>query len=447
MHTDEEIVNSLEAAVRGVKSRPVDQVVAEVQQRRNRRRARRRVVVPLTFAVTIAVGTAGVARVARSDGDRPASVVMAPGSERRHSPAATGALSLPERLTPAAIQGAWRSLPTGPLGERLGFASAWTGSELIIWGGWNETPGEENFSDETARYFADGAAYDPAHRTWRTLAPAPGSGRADAKAVWTGKEVVVLGGRNADGVFSDGLAYDPAADDWRPVGEGPLGSSLPGDAVWTGSEIVLTTRPYSDATGRPERILTLDPSADVWEQRRDPPAMFTKADLVVAGDRLFLFSSALDKLGSPTSPGVKVAEWDLRSRAWVPLPTLDDLAPQAFVAEEVSGFLVAVDYLQAAFVSPAEDAQWKGPSAGPLDPIDCPPQAAPIAGSLFVWKCGQAAIVGTDARWINVSEPDLGGTMPWDTTVAAAGDRVLIWGRDFNTHEPFFKELVLSDLQ
>jgi hypothetical protein len=173
---------------------------------------------------------------------------------------------------------------------------------------------------------------------------------------------------------------------------------------------------------------------------------FTGADLVVAGDRLLLFSTAPDELSSATRPGVDVAEWDPESREWMSLPTLADPTPQAFVAEEVSGSLIAVDYRQNAFVSPADDVEWRGPSKGPLDPIECPPEAATLTGSLFFWQCGQAALVGPDSRWINVSPPDLGTEMPWDTTVVTDGDHVLIWGRDFDTRQPVFLEFLISAL-
>jgi hypothetical protein len=42
-------------------------------------------------------------------------------------------------------------------------ASAWTGSELLVWGGWSGTCGYE-FAEA---FPGDGAAYDPATDSWR----------------------------------------------------------------------------------------------------------------------------------------------------------------------------------------------------------------------------------------------------------------------------------------
>ena len=60
----------------------------------------------------------------------------------------------------------WNALAPSPLPGRSDPAFAWTGEELLVWGGWDggvrETP-----------YFDDGAAYDPVARTWRMLPPSP----------------------------------------------------------------------------------------------------------------------------------------------------------------------------------------------------------------------------------------------------------------------------------
>src|SRR5438874_1217413 len=62
--------------------------------------------------------------------------------------------------------------------------------------------------------------------TWKDMAAAPIAGRSPAARAWTGKELVVWGGGfckanpcQFDNVepLADGAAYDPAADTWRKI--------------------------------------------------------------------------------------------------------------------------------------------------------------------------------------------------------------------------------------
>lgn len=110
----------------------------------------------------------------------------------------------------------WRLLPTGPLSGRVGQVAVWTGSELIVWGGY------DNVTDPALHVTGDGAAYNPVTNTWRTLPAAPLSGRAYAQSLWTGSAVMILGGRPAvttanSGQYTDGALYDPATGRWTPI--------------------------------------------------------------------------------------------------------------------------------------------------------------------------------------------------------------------------------------
>ena len=166
----------------------------------------------------------------------------------------------------------WRVLPASPLSARVQQASVWTGSELVIWGGY------DNESDVHLHATADGAAYSPATNTWQVLPLAPISARVEAVAVWTGAEVVLLGGRTAISTpslpsYPDGAAYNPTTRTWRHIdppaapNHDPvtwrLASSIGGDrvlawSVWAKSEVEATNGVlsgadlflYNDATNR-----------------------------------------------------------------------------------------------------------------------------------------------------------------------------------------------------
>ena len=97
----------------------------------------------------------------------------------------------------------WRLLPDAP--TRHGIV-AWTGRELIGWGG--GCCGD--VSD-------DGSAYNPVTNTWRRLAPAPVSGQQSPVGAWTGRELVVFNGHSPEGARVGGAAYNPRTDSWRRI--------------------------------------------------------------------------------------------------------------------------------------------------------------------------------------------------------------------------------------
>lgn len=112
--------------------------------------------------------------------------------------------------------GQWHLLPSSPLSPRTGQAGAWTGSELVIWGGYDQV------SSAAFHVTNDGAAYNPQTNRWRVLPPSPLSARTNPVAVWTGRALVLLGGQpavltNAIRGFGDGVLYDPSSDRWTPI--------------------------------------------------------------------------------------------------------------------------------------------------------------------------------------------------------------------------------------
>lgn len=165
---------------------------------------------------------------------------------------------------------AWRKLAKSPLAGREAAATVWTGTEMIVWGG---TTGQA--------LLADGAAYNPAEDRWRALAGAPLSARNGAGAVWSGREMVVWGGSDT----ADGAAYDPAADRWRPIAVAPLAGRTAPVTAWTGSEMVVW------GGSRLSDGAAYDPAADRWRViapaplrgRIAPASAWTGRELLVWG--------------------------------------------------------------------------------------------------------------------------------------------------------------------
>ena len=142
--------------------------------------------------------------------------------------------------------------------ERAFHTAVWTGSEMIVWGG---------FDDQAVAVLNTGGRYDPATDSWTaTDTTNAAHARYFHTAVWTGGEMLVWGGDSRDGNRNDGGRYDPAADSWTATDTTNAPSVRDSQtAVWTGSEMIVWGGKYYDAgyhflnTGG-----RYDPATDSW---------------------------------------------------------------------------------------------------------------------------------------------------------------------------------------
>ena len=118
------------------------------------------------------------------------------------------------------------SIPAG----REEHTAVWTGSEMIVWGGYSGSS-----------YLNTGGRYDPSTDSWTatSLTNAP-DGRVDHTAVWTGTEMIVWGGWNFPDRLNTGGKYNPSTDSWTATSltNAPEGRYYH-TAVWTGSEMIV----------------------------------------------------------------------------------------------------------------------------------------------------------------------------------------------------------------
>jgi N-acetylneuraminic acid mutarotase len=162
----------------------------------------------------------------------------------------------------------WRRLPAGPLRGRYGANAVWTGREMITWGGaWR--------AGNASIWLDDGAAYDPAGDRWRRIAASPLQARAEAFAAWTGRTMLVWGGRPGTKAtygyddFVDGALYDPAKDTWKPMAAFPLGNRWGTRAVWTGELFVVWGGASADAPDDAPRLsdgAAYNPASNTWKK-------------------------------------------------------------------------------------------------------------------------------------------------------------------------------------
>ena len=186
----------------------------------------------------------------------------------------------------------WRKLPPGPLRSRYSASAAWTGREMVVWGGaWR--------AGNASIFLDDGAAYDPAGDRWRRIARSPLASRSDAFTAWTGKEVLIWGGQMKSSItgfgdeFSDGALYDPAKDTWRYMAKWPLAERYGARAVWTGERLVVWGGASAAAGDDPPPLAdgaAYDPSTNRWTKVAPGPLSGRIAPLGGARGEAALFS-------------------------------------------------------------------------------------------------------------------------------------------------------------
>jgi hypothetical protein len=317
----------------------------------------------------------------------------------------------------------WSELPPPPE-VRSGAATAWTGSELLVWGGYEYVGGNEDPED-------GGFAFDARTRTWSELPPAPLDGRSDPAFSWTGRELLVWGGwdggfRNVP-YFDDGAAFDPIAGTWRMLAPAPI-DARSAFSVWTGEEMIVW-----GSTERADRRLdgaAYDPIANAWRSIADGPIDITDGSAVWTGDEMIVFGAALDGNNHADTETAVAAAYDPEADGWRELPP-SDLSPQAMTAEWLGGELIAWDYDQAsAAYDPVADA-WQSVPDVPLRFSECRPVTVATSKMVFGEFCGGTVVFSPEERaWhrapIGVPAPDTSdGCCPVFEPIAA-GDVVLV---------------------
>jgi N-acetylneuraminic acid mutarotase len=192
-----------------------------------------------------------------------------------------------------AAANSWK--PTTKIGAPTGrntHTAVWTGTEMIIWGGWDDV------------YYQTGGRYSPSTNSWvaTTTTGAP-TERAAHTAVWTGTEMIVWGGFLGSKVLRNGARYNPLTDSWISVTT--TGAPKPRyrhTAIWTGSEMIV----WGGGGRRPNSVLRsggrYDPSTDSWHStkltgapspRAVHTAVWTGTEMLIWGGLKYLESGSI----------------------------------------------------------------------------------------------------------------------------------------------------------
>lgn len=138
------------------------------------------------------------------------------------APRSDGAVYNPAKRT-------WRRIATAPSGVLGGGgpAAAWTGSQMVVW--------VSNSPDGPA----GGALYDLRRNTWRRLPKGPLGVREQYASVWTGSELLIFGGHGGDTFATPtAAALDPRTGAWRRLQalDSIIGLGTVNGALWDGRE-------------------------------------------------------------------------------------------------------------------------------------------------------------------------------------------------------------------
>jgi Collagen triple helix repeat (20 copies)/Kelch motif len=199
----------------------------------------------------------------------------------------------------------WAATTTtgAPSGRQL-HTAVWTGSKMIVWGGYNGAS------------LNDGGQYDSVANAWTaTTATSAPSIRAYHTAVWTGSKMIVWGGFDGSTWLNDGGQYDPVANTWTATTTtgAPSGRYFH-TAVWTGSRMIVwggtDTSTYFNVGGQYDPGTT--PGTDSWSAttttgaptgRHLHTAVWTGSRMIVWGGSNGAFLNDGGQYDPGTTPG------------------------------------------------------------------------------------------------------------------------------------------------
>jgi N-acetylneuraminic acid mutarotase len=180
--------------------------------------------------------------------------------------------------------------------ERSSHGVIWTGSEMIVWGGENYG---FYLGGGTHRVFVTtGARYNPSTNVWTPISSADAPYTLYGFAtIWTGSEMIVWGSYNTSSPNVGGR-YNPTTDSWRPLpNESAPSARHTQAAVWTGQEMMIWGG-YNNPAGETPRYLnsggSYDPSLNNWSTASDfsAPAQRSGHSAVWTGSEILFFGGA-----------------------------------------------------------------------------------------------------------------------------------------------------------
>jgi len=309
--------------------------------------------------------------------------------------------------------GTWQVLPPAPLASRVNYTVTWTGSEMIVWGGF----------DALNRPKLDGASFDPARGRWRALPAAPAA-NASATAVLAGRDVVFVSS-------SETWRFDPTGRRWSagPALPVPEGHTIDDNLVAAGRIVLAVTEPHDRQ--RPSALFALRPGVPRWQRLPDVPVTMTGGHAILtAGSRMLVYGPPVDD-----QPAAVALDLDVASPTWRPLAAPPDLDGQDLLTlvGVAAGDRIMLWGARAdardGYAAVWEAGRWRSVDPGPLRPSRAV-DAMWTGGRMLVWDrlTNRGALLDprTD-RWARVPNPPVVG-LDLAREAVWTGSGLLVWG-------------------
>ena len=229
----------------------------------------------------------------------------------------------------------WRAVPASPLSPRAGALGLWTGSEVLLIGGSDAAPCPPSAScvPPDVPPLADGAAFDPQTGTWRRIADSPVPFEwAQAVVIRKTAYLWIPGSPGRPNADSAFLTYHVRQDRWQELPL-PANSDRFGGIVQAGDGIVA----YAGTDEQGEQPdLVFDPAVGSWsELPPDPLSPSFDRSMAWSGEELLLFDHELVPNPGSEKPSVtRAAALDLESGSWRRLPDSEILASGPWVTDD-----------------------------------------------------------------------------------------------------------------
>ena len=278
----------------------------------------------------------------------------------------------------------WEQLTAPPM-NREDAELLWTGDQLLQVGG---SIAEQN-PDAHGEAFAFTPFGPDASDIWECLGDGPFRLEEVAAVATEDREVFVVS-RGRAAVFL------PDAGLWRELPDAPF-SHTPFTLAWTGQELIA----WGNRQGTTTAGAIYDPDTEQWLPMADAPMSAERGDAVWTGEQLVVVAQG------------RAAAYDPRGEVWTELPPTG-LSPQAVATTQTGGAVVAYDYLLDAGYYDLADQSWHELPPLPLDPMECFPEAATLADGIVVAAyCDQIALLDpTSWSWQVLDVPEADGSTP-----------------------------------
>ncbi len=224
--------------------------------------------------------------------------------------------------------------------SRQKHSAVWTGSKMIVFGGYDSVTG-------TA--LADGGIFDPEANTWTTFSLPGISGRYFHDAHWTGESMIVWGGYRSNSNDSttwqyDGFIWTPkdnsiqliAKPSWTPAISTWVFDPRQ-ESIWTGDKLIVWGG-IDEATGQPLGGI-YDPKTDSWSSMNNSneyaPKKIAGHSLTWTGEQLVIWGGYEGVSGNDREISNTGSIYTPATNTWTPVP-VTEMTPTARAGHQAS---------------------------------------------------------------------------------------------------------------